>query len=48
VNSGDRLQLNERDVVPPTFKITLDSFRNVQTCHVIWSPGRYIGATFQR
>jgi PilZ domain len=46
--SGVGLQLNERDVVPPTFKITLDNFRNVQTCQVIWSRGRYIGATFQR
>jgi hypothetical protein len=47
-DSGVGLQLNERDVAPPAFKITLDNFRNVQTCQVIWSRGRYIGATFQR
>jgi hypothetical protein len=46
-DGGVGLQLNDRDVVPSTFKITLDNFRNVQTCQVIWSRGRYIGATFQ-
>jgi PilZ domain len=47
-DSGVGLQLNERDVVPQSFKITLDNFRNVETCQVVWSRGRYIGATFQR
>lgn len=46
-DSGVGLRLNERDVVAPTFKITLDNFKHVQTCRVIWSRGRYIGATFQ-
>jgi hypothetical protein len=26
----------------------LDNFRNVQTCRVIWSRGRYVGAAFHR
>ncbi len=47
-DGGVGLQLNERDVIAPTFKITLDNFKNVQTCQVIWSRGRYIGATFHR
>ena len=47
-DTGVGLRLNDRDVIDPTFKITLDNFKNVQKCQVIWSRGRYIGATFQR
>ena len=47
-DSGVGLQLNEREAIAPTFKITLDNFKNVQTCQVIWSRGRYLGATFHR
>ena len=46
-DTGVGLRLNDQDVVTPVFKMTLDNFRNVQTCQVIWSRGRYIGATFQ-
>ena len=46
-DSGVGLQLNEREAIAPTFKITLDNFKNVQTCQVKWSRGRYIGAIFQ-
>jgi hypothetical protein len=46
-DAGVGLQLNEHDVIARTFKITLDNFRNVQACQVVWSRGRYIGATFQ-
>jgi hypothetical protein len=45
-DTGVGLRLNDRDVVAPTFKITLDNFRNVQTCQLIWSRGRYVGASF--
>ena len=45
-DSGVGLQLNDQDVIAPVFEITLDNFRNVQTCQLIWSRGRYIGATF--
>ena len=45
-DSGVGLQLNDQDVITQVFKMTLDNFRNVQTCQVIWSRGRYIGATF--
>ena len=45
-DAGVGLQLNDQDVITPLFKMTLDNFRNVQTCQVIWSRGRYIGATF--
>lgn len=44
--AGVGLQLNDQDVVTPVFKMTLDNFRNVQICQVVWSRGRYIGATF--
>jgi hypothetical protein len=44
--AGVGLRLNEQDVITPVFKMTLDDFRNVQTCQVVWSRGRYIGATF--
>jgi hypothetical protein len=47
-DSGVGLQLNEREAIAPTFKITLDNFKNVQICQVIWSRGRYLGATFHR
>jgi hypothetical protein len=43
-DTGIGIRLNDRDVVDPTFKITLDNFKNVQKCQVIWSRGRYIGA----
>jgi hypothetical protein len=46
-DSGVGLRLNDQYVIAPVFKMTLDNFRNVQTCAVIWSRGRYIGATFQ-
>jgi hypothetical protein len=46
-DSGVGLRLNDQDVIAPVFKMTLDNFRNVQTCAVVWSRGRYIGATFQ-
>jgi hypothetical protein len=45
-DTGVGLRLNDRDVIAPTFKITLDNFRNVQTCQLIWSRGRYVGALF--
>lgn len=45
-DTGVGLQLNDQDVITPVFEMTLDNFRNVQTCQVIWSRGRYIGATF--
>jgi hypothetical protein len=47
-DDGVGLRLNDQDVITPVFKITMDNFRNVQTCQVMWSRGRYIGATFQR
>ena len=43
-DSGVGLRLNDQDVIAPVFKMTLDNFRNVQTCAVVWSRGRYIGA----
>jgi hypothetical protein len=46
-DTGVGLRLNDQDIIAPTFKITLDNFRNVRTCQVIWSRGRYIGATFE-
>jgi hypothetical protein len=46
-DTGVGLRLNDQDVISPIFKITLDNFRNVQTCQMIWSRGRYIGATFE-
>jgi hypothetical protein len=45
-DAGVGLRLHDRDAIAPTFRITLDNFRNVQTCEVVWSRGRYIGATF--
>ncbi len=44
--AGVGLQLNGQDVMTPVFKMTLDNFRNVQTCEMIWSRGRFVGATF--
>jgi hypothetical protein len=47
-DSGVGIRLNDNDAVAATFKITSDNFRSVQTCKVIWSRGRYVGATFRR
>ena len=44
--TGVGLRLNDNDVIAQIFKITLDNFSNVQSCQVVWSRGRYIGATF--
>jgi hypothetical protein len=44
--AGVGLRLNDQDIVTPVFKMTLDNFGKVQTCQVVWSRGRYIGATF--
>jgi hypothetical protein len=44
--AGVGLRLNDQDIVTPVFKMTLDNFGKVQTCRVVWSRGRYIGATF--
>jgi hypothetical protein len=41
---GIGLRLNDPAVIAPTFKITLDNFKSIQTCQMIWSRGRYIGA----
>ena len=46
-DTGVGLRLGDQDAIAPVFKMTLDNFRNVQTCQVIWSRGRYIGATFR-
>jgi hypothetical protein len=43
--AGVGLRLNEQDLIAPVFKMTLDNFRNVWTCQVVWSRGRYVGAT---
>ena len=45
-DTGVGLRIHDGDVVAPTFKITLDNFRNIQSCQVIWSRGRYVGANF--
>jgi len=45
-DSGVGLRLNDGDFIAPDFKMTLDNFRNVRNCRVIWSRGRYIGAIF--
>lgn len=46
-DAGVGLRLTEQDIITPVFKVTLDNFRNVRICQVIWSRGRYIGATFR-
>ena len=46
-DTGVGLRLNDQDAITPIFKMTTDNFRNVRICQVIWSRGRYIGATFQ-
>ena len=46
-DTGVGLRLNDRDTIASVFKMTLDNFRNVRTCQVIWSRGRYIGATLE-
>jgi len=43
---GIGLRLNDPDVIEGTFKITLDNFKSVQSCRMMWSRGRYIGATY--
>jgi hypothetical protein len=43
---GIGLRLHDPDVIKGTFKITLDNFKNVQSCRMMWSRGRYIGAAF--
>ena len=45
-DTGVGLRLNDNDVINQIFKITFDNFSNVQSCRVVWSRGRYIGATF--
>ena len=45
-STGVGLRLNDSNVIKGTFKITLDNFKSVQSCRMIWSRGRYIGATF--
>ena len=45
-DSGIGLRLNDPDIIEGTFKITLDNFKSVQSCRMMWSRGRYIGATF--
>jgi hypothetical protein len=45
-DTGVGLRLHDGDAITPIFKMTLDNFRNIRTCQVIWSRGRYIGATF--
>ncbi len=44
-DTGVGLRLNHHDAIAPVFKMTLDNFRNVWTCQVVWSRGRYVGAT---
>lgn len=46
-DAGVGLRLTDQDIITPVFKVTLDNFRDVRTCQVIWSRGRYIGATFR-
>src|ERR1700752_1573711 len=45
-DAGVGLRFNDGDVVDPVFKMTADNFRSVRTCQVVWSRGRYVGATF--
>ena len=44
-DAGVGVRLNDQDVITPVFKMTLDNFRSVWTCQVVWSRGRYVGAT---
>lgn len=46
-DAGVGLRLTDQDIITPVFKVTLDNFRDIRTCQVIWSRGRYIGATFR-
>jgi hypothetical protein len=43
---GIGLRLNDPEVIEGTFKITLDNFKSVQSCRMVWLRGRYIGATY--
>ena len=44
-DAGVGLRLDDQDVIAPVFKMTIDNFRNVWTCQLVWSRGRYVGAT---
>lgn len=43
---GIGLRLNDSNTIRKTFNITLDNFKSVRKCRMIWSRGRYIGVAF--
>ncbi|MGH6711286.1 MAG: hypothetical protein ACREEK_20220 [Bradyrhizobium sp.] len=43
---GIGLRLNDPNTIKPTFNITMDNFKSVRKCRMIWSRGSYIGVTF--
>lgn len=45
-DTGLGLRINDGDFIETSFKVTLDNFKNVRACQVIWSRGRYVGASF--
>lgn len=45
-DTGLGLRINDGDFIDPSFKVTLDNFKTVRSCQIIWSRGRYVGASF--
>ena len=45
-DTGVGLRINDGDFIDTAFKVTLDNFKNVRSCQLVWSRGRYIGASF--
>jgi DNA-directed RNA polymerase subunit E'/Rpb7 len=46
-NVGAGIRLNGANVLPPKFQLTLDNFRTVRSCRLIWRRDDLVGIAFE-
>ena len=43
---GARIRTHDLPLVPTTFDLTLDNFRTIRRCRLVWRNGDFLGAAF--
>ena len=46
-NAGAQIRLSGLNILPPDFELSLDNFRTVRKCRLIWRRGDFIGIAFE-
>jgi hypothetical protein len=47
-NEGAGIRLNGLALLPIDFELSFDNFRTIQSCHLVWRDGDFVGVTLDR